>query len=312
MFHSTVVKVSGKQMSKLRNGHKVRVKPPDIEGEGCYVIVNPINYDIINRTFSKKKGLELMLSPEEIQANKMSYSSPEQHQSLLQKHKVGSGIFGRKFDKFIEKKIGKNAKKELYGVAREFLPLAQAGLTAGLTTAGTALGAVQPELIPFIAPGVASLSTLGSDYLANPSKYQKIKSSSLASEYAKNLALQKMNDQLGTNMGNLSSASIQSALANKATADLDKLAIQQKYFKPPQQLTEMDLQAMYGNGLYAGGGLGVGLYASKSGGAVGLNGGFVRSLPPALQSQPFSANFQFQHTLPPAYQKFSKGAGIYT
>lgn len=308
MFHSTVVKVSPKQMSKLRNGHKVRVKPPEIEGEGCYVIVNPENYDIINRTFSRNKGVELTLSPEELQANKMTYSSPEQHQEVLKKHKVGSGIFGKKFDRWLGKKIGKKSQRELYDVAEKFLPLAQAGLTAGLTTAGTALGAVQPELLPFIAPGVAGLSALGSDYLSNPSKYQGGKSSSLAKEYAKDLALQKLNQQLGTNMGNLSSASIQSALANKASAELDKLSAQQKLSQPV--LTDMELQAMTGSGLYAGSGL----YLSnsrKSGGAIGLNGGFVRHLPPALQSQPFSANFQFQHTLPPAYQKFSKGSGLY-
>jgi hypothetical protein len=31
---------------------------------------------------------------------------------------------------------------------------------------------------------------------------------------------------------------------------------------------------------------------------------------PALESQPLGANFQFQHFLPPAYQKFN-GAGLY-
>lgn len=308
MFHSAVVKVSPKQMSKLRNGHKVRVKPPDMEGEGCYVVVSPENYDIITRTFSRNKGVELSLSPEELQANKMTYSSPERHQELLKKHKVGSGIFGKKFDRWLGKTIGKKAQKDLYGVAEQFLPLAQAGLTAGLTTGATALGAVQPELIPFLPAGVAGLSALGSDYLANPSKYQKGRASSLAKEYAKDLALQKLNEQLGTNMGNLSTASIQSALANKASAELSKLATQQKTEQPV--LTDMELQAMSGNGLYAGGGLYLG-QVRKSGGAIGLNGGFVRPLPPALQSQPFSANFQFQHTLPPAYQKFSKGSGLY-
>jgi hypothetical protein len=49
----------------------------------------------------------------------------------------------------------------------------------------------------------------------------------------------------------------------------------------------------------------------KSKGEIGSMGRFVvgqvEHLPQALLSQPFSANFQFQHTLPPAYQKFSKG-----
>ena len=58
---------------------------------------------------------------------------------------------------------------------------------------------------------------------------------------------------------------------------------------------------------------GLGLH-KKSRGEIGIHSSFVTSqshLPPALLSQPFSANFQFQHTLPPAYQKFSKGSGMY-
>ena len=57
------------------------------------------------------------------------------------------------------------------------------------------------------------------------------------------------------------------------------------------------------------GGSGEGLYAGRqsrgsgfraSGGQLGARGQSI--LPPALQSQPYSANFQFQHTLPPQYQ----------
>lgn len=300
-MHSTVVKVSPKQMSKLRNGHKVRVKPPEIEGEGCYIIVDPQNYDILNRTFSRNKGVELSLSPEEIQANKYSYSSPEQHNELLKKHKVGSGIFGKKFDRAVKKVVGKKTAKNIYDTARDFLPAAQVGLTGGLSSVGAALGTIQPELIPLIAPSVAGLSSLGNDYLANPSKYQGGKSSSLAKEYAKNLALQQLNQQLGTNMGNLSNASIQSALANKASAELTKAGILQRDSQPV--LTDMDLQAMEGNGLRR---------YKKNMGLVGINSKLIDNVHPALQSQPYSANFQFQFTLPPAYQKFSKsGSGLY-
>jgi hypothetical protein len=45
---------------------------------------------------------------------------------------------------------------------------------------------------------------------------------------------------------------------------------------------------------------------SRTGGNVGLNGGSIMMQNPALQSQPYGANFQFQHTLPPQYQKFSR------
>jgi hypothetical protein len=43
-------------------------------------------------------------------------------------------------------------------------------------------------------------------------------------------------------------------------------------------------------------------------GSVGRNGGMLSTYtPPALVSQPFSANFQFQHFLPPQYQHFNTG-----
>lgn len=294
-----MVKVSPKQMSKLRNGHKVRVKPP-LEGEGVCLIVHPENYSLLSRTFSKNKGAEISLTPDELVANKEASSQME-----------GQGIFGKKFDRGLRKVIGKKAQKELYGIAEQFLPLAQAGLTGGLTAGATALGSVQPELIPFLPAGVAGLSALGSDYLANPSKYQGGKSSSLAKEYAKDLALQRLNQELGTNMGNLSTASLNKAVADKASAEMSKLAIQARQSQlDPNSVaySNSTLDGIFGSGL------GTGLYAGKmrkSGGAVGLNAGMVRPLPPALQSQPFSANFQFQATLPPAYQKFSKGSGLY-
>jgi len=62
---------------------------------------------------------------------------------------------------------------------------------------------------------------------------------------------------------------------------------------------------------YQGKGLGTGLGTGNKKYYMGINGGMLAHLPPALQSQPYASNFQFQHTLPPAYQKFSKGSGLY-
>jgi len=43
-------------------------------------------------------------------------------------------------------------------------------------------------------------------------------------------------------------------------------------------------------------------------GTVGLNGGMLHTfVPPALISQPFSANFQMQHFMPPQYQHYEQG-----
>lgn len=209
-MQSINVKMSPKQISRIRNGHKVRVKAPEMEGEGVSLIVKPETYDIVTRTFSRKKGLDISLDPEEIMVNKQNTEQIE-----------GQGIFGKKFDRAVKKTIGKPATKALYGAAKSFLlPLAKQAIQEG----GVALQDYAPELTPLIGPG----SKLASDYLTNPSKYQ------------------------GKGLGT----------GNK------------KYY-------------------------------------VGINGGMLAHLPPALQSQPYASNFQFQHTLPPAYQKFSKGSGLY-
>lgn len=288
MVHSVMVKASDKQLSKLRNGHKVRLQPP-MKGEGCNLIVNPENYNLVSRSFLKSKGVQVQLTPEEIMINKEA--APEME---------GTGIFGKKFDRGVKKVIGKKAAKELYSELGNYLPVAQAGLIGALSAGGTALGVVQPELIPFIAPGVAALSTMGSNYLANPSKYQGGKSSSLAKEYAKDMALQQLNAQTGLNMGNLSAAALQKAANDKAMEQISNLQMQSRRDVIP--VSSMVRPVSRGDGLYAG--------ASRmTGGAVGLNAGMLDKLSPALRPQPLSANFQFQATLPPAYQKFAKSGG---
>lgn len=68
-----------------------------------------------------------------------------------------------------------------------------------------------------------------------------------------------------------------------------------------------------GVGLYAGSSRLMGRGSHKEVSSVGCGGNLLRGqshLPPALMSQPFSANFQFQHTLPPAYVRHIKGNGL--
>lgn len=62
------IKASPKQISRLRNGHKVRISAP-VEGEGFNLLVSPANYNQITRTFAKGKGTSLQLSPEELMAS---------------------------------------------------------------------------------------------------------------------------------------------------------------------------------------------------------------------------------------------------
>jgi hypothetical protein len=69
------VSVSKKQLSRLKNGHSVRVK----EGEGL-LIVNPDRYDLMSKTFAKGKSPTISLTPEEILLNTRGYQ-PEAHQT---------------------------------------------------------------------------------------------------------------------------------------------------------------------------------------------------------------------------------------
>lgn len=100
------VDLSPKQQSRLRNGHRVRIK----KGMGVCLVVNPGNYDIMNRAFRRNKGVEIQLSPDEINENRMV--SPEMQQEGYGDDMVGSGLFS---------KIGKTLKnagsKTLTGLA---------------------------------------------------------------------------------------------------------------------------------------------------------------------------------------------------
>lgn len=306
MTHSIVhIKASPKQLSKLRNGHKVRISPP-IEGEGFNLIVDPSKFNTISRAFEKSKGVEIQLSPEEIMANKSL--SPEEHQKIKAENQsmAGQGIFGKKFDRFVRKVIGKKAKDVLYRGADRFVkPVLKTGLDivgnnapellqAGLS--GLAVASGNPELVPIagmlgkqLGSKISTKQTnIAKRFLDKPKSnvggpINKIAPRTLSGQVEQNKLLESANKDLGTNMGYMGQAGVDNLLANEMTASNDVKRVLGRGFK-------------------------------REVSSVGRHSGFVGAqthLPPALQSQPFSANFQFQHFLPPAYQKFSKGAGLY-
>ena len=310
------IQISPKQQSKLRNGHKVRIKKPRMEGEGMNLIVNPMNLSLITRAFTRNKGTEIILSPEEILANKEQAPMME-----------GTGIFGSKFDRKVEETIGKKGKKKVYGFAKDVLnPIAKTALYAGIASGATALSALQPELVPLILPAAAGTADYLGDYLDKPSDFysRPDRKKSLAKKYLEQQALNQMNAQLGTNMGYMTQAGIGKAVQDKVSQQLNASAIQAQQIlisrinaglenpstlspEEKQLLKGTQFEYMIGSGLYpvSGSGLyaGKGLYLGRQGGAImGLNGGMVHTTPQALQSQPMSANFQFRYTMPVALQ----------
>jgi len=307
MHKILTIDASPKQLSKLRNGHTVRIK----KGTGFNLIVHPETYNLVSRAFAKNKGMEISLSPDELEMNRAL--SPEQHLAYKKANPeiAGQGIFGSKFDKMLSKA---GVKKLAYKFGDEIKPLAKAGILAGLTSGATALGASNPALIPYLPMGVAGITNVAYDYLDNPDKYhgksglrQARKARTLAGQMAQSKLNQALNEELGTNYDYMGRAGLEQAAAAQASALMNKDSINTRLDQSPNP--------------FFGYGLGVGLGA----GMRSMRGGRVRPMDsimgrgnmqvanymnPALESQPLGANFQFQHFLPPAYQKFN-GAGLY-
>ena len=76
-MHLISLEGSERQKSKLRNGHKVRIR----RGAGFNVVVSPNTYHLVSRAFNKNKGVQIQLSPEEIAMNKAP--SPELQAQIM-------------------------------------------------------------------------------------------------------------------------------------------------------------------------------------------------------------------------------------
>jgi hypothetical protein len=319
-MHIVHIKASKKQLAKLRNGHKVRISPA-IQGEGVNLIIDPSRFNTVSKTFNKGKGTTIQLTQAELTANQEQ--APEMQ---------GSGIFGTKFDDFIRDKLGTKAKDVIYNAADQFKPLIKKGIdriaerapdatAAALASLATASG--NPQFAPMAATvgyqlgkKLASQSDVAKDYFDNPGKYQSkfvsnaggprnaIAPATLQGQAKQNELFNSLNKELGTQYGNLAKATLDNAMAH-----MERSGVAAK-----QKEDEEDIQYR-GQGLYLGnsGGAGRGLHRRKERCSIGRGASMVASqshLPPALVSQPFSANFQFQHTLPPAYARYSKGGGL--
>ena len=331
MEHMIHISASPKQLSRLRKGHKVRIKA-NMQGTGFNLLVHPETYNLATKTFNKGKGMEIQLSPQEIMGNQDA--TP---------HMEGTGIFGPKFDRFLQKrglrdtayKIGDQLKPGFKAAVMGGIATGAAGL-AGLSTFGS--GGTLAPLAAYIPAGAAGLAYMANEYIDNPDKYHNMYSSniggprnvnaaaSLAGQVAQNEILKKMNQETGNKYGALSQASVANAAAHKASAMLDKMTIKNQHLQMPNSTTgsmngpvsrsydttddPYSVPSRRASSPPRKSRVGMGLHR-KSKGEIGSMGRFVvgqvEHLPQALLSQPFSANFQFQHTLPPAYQKFSKG-----
>ena len=241
--------------------------------------------------------------------------------------------------------VAKEAGNALIDAGINYAP--ELGATA-LT--GLALAAGQPELIPLAGMAGQYLGREGGKALGNIAR-QKVndfdpyasnapraneppsRKTQVVNDYNPYEELNAINTYTGQKMGNLQKSNMESYLANLSLGQVEDLLNRKRQSMRTSTMPMFDysggrailspyadpVPTFQGYGLYAGSGHGL------SGGAVrkqrprremssiGIHGNLLGAhLPPALVSQPYSANFQFGSRLPPAYQKFAKsGQGLY-
>lgn len=292
-FPTVNVGASQRSLGKLKKGLMVRLK-----GGLMPLIIHPERFDHISRCILKGKGFQLALSPEEIH------------------HNHARGIFGKKADKWMEKK---GIKKGVYAVGTALKPLAQQAISAGTQALGDAAMAYAPEFAPEIQMAQKYANNHAQQYIDDPSRKQaQIKAA--YSNYknappSRTSPLDAINAMTGQNMGSLDRASIGQAAANYGLGQMAQaVAAKQASMLPVSATTDTPVGSWgHGLGLY-----GYGMrhhHHHREKDSIGVMGNLLHTqggaLHPALMSQPYGANFQFRTHLPPAYAAMSKAGGLY-
>jgi hypothetical protein len=276
---------SARVLGKMKKGHKVRISP-HMDGEGFSLMVCPERYNIITKTFNKGKGLHVELNPEEIQ------------------HNHACGVFGAL------KKVAKVVGHKAVEAGKKHAPaLGKMALEAGAKYAGA-----DPSLVALAGRAGEKLGSAGGEELAKHA-HKEIEARGLyagrglfagagfgrLSPPSRMPTLDMLNRETGQNMGHLARATLGKAHADAITAqnmpNYSKESVKQ-YVEPP----------LDGMGLYAGAhphrGRGLERHPRhrREMSSVGVNGNLLgHEMPPALMSQPYSANFQLYSRLPPAF-----------
>jgi len=113
-MHVISIDGSEHQKSRLRNGHKVRVK----HGAGFNLIVSPNTYHLVSRAFNKNKGTSMQLSPEEIEMNRaptpeMQRQIMGHNEHLILPNAAGQLIKGSGIGDWF-KNLGRQIKEKIY------------------------------------------------------------------------------------------------------------------------------------------------------------------------------------------------------
>lgn len=324
-FKKLNIKALSKQaLSKLKRGLPARL----MAGEGMQMSVMPHQFDAVSKAFLKKKGMNITLSPPEVEANTVAEIG-------------GEGIFGKKADKFMEKK---GIKKFVYKVGSAVKPLAMEAIDAA-ATAAAAYG-VPPSVINLVKNETKGYIDKPEDYQTKKGQRALLKrtgkvAEEVASPYLAEAGVDMSQVKDARKMVKTAKAMAKAPAGPPMSADSIKgdaeeafLSTLQAYMdkrgpKAPRPTNPMDMgdqDGIIGNGMMRRKYGGIGLYAgAASGRGIGMGlyagAGFSSSLKdigkkfvnqsraivgtghPALESQNLDANFFMQNQYPPSYQR---------
>lgn len=281
---------SPRQLSKIRNGHSVRIK----KGTGFNLVVHPENYKLVSRAFTKDKGVELRLTPEELQANQEL--SPEQAAELGME---GGSIF-KKIGKAFQSKTAKKIGRVLRPISRVAKKVGREMLHEQIADAHQAAASEygdDPRIAQFLKVG----SKIAHEQIGNGI------SSSIGNHVR---GLSGMGMGAGMYAGRGMNAHDALKLANLATAQANSQIAKYHNATVHGQLSQPPIKR-YWDESTAPPSRGTGV--SNHYNMIRGRGSMLSQddiMPPALQSQPYGANFHFQFQLPPQYHKYNDGTDV--
>ena len=338
------IDASPTQLRSLRKGRRVRIK----QGTGFNLIVHPATYHLVSRAFNKGKGAQVQLSREEIGANHEASMSPEMS---------GKGIFGSAFDGFLNKTGLSKITDPLGSLAKPFVKTLTTGLISKIPVVGNrmaqltnnyiddpskyqskqgamnalkevAVGTTRDKLGLGIGRGRGRGRGRGQGFFKDIAKdigkdliRKHVLGEGIGDEVAKRLGMGLYSGSargfgLHTHQARVD-AGYGGAMEREKSAHLAHQHVMKREAARQGTHYDSDPDAPRSRGYGLGCGMSQGHHS-----IVGRGGGMLEYCPPALVSQPYSANWQMGHFLPVQFQMYnqsmhaphgyaSHGSGLY-
>lgn len=331
------IDASPKQLSRLRNGHRVRVKQ-SMSGSGVNLLIDPSKFDAASRSFSKGSAYQMQLSPDELMANKSAVQDGQiEGQGIFAGGKLSSKKIGSALKKAGKATLGglKVAESEVRKnpvsrtIIKEGAPLlveegikaawvakggdpktgakvakvAAAGTKAGLKEAGYGLYAGAPSGRGIMGGNLRDLETYAAFIKTLPDDVVREILSSLTHRELLEVALPIFQETDPSRVRLVDEAIIRNNRRQRAESPTADQLIQQSDSPPPPPRPSKRLRG----GAMCGGALPAPRSRMPEVSSIAIGGNLLArsnaQLPPALQSDPMGANFAMNTQLPPSFQR---------